>query len=377
MERSISTAGACGWLATLGVVLTALAWTAAKTGDQSLPALMVAAGLLAAAGSAALRPASWLVLASAAVSAGLAAEALDPSSDSLRMALRVVSVVAAAGAILVQLPKSIARFAISLFVLFHFGGILVAITSITLPSTPAPWLSNQLWFRVYRPYLQFMYLNNAYHFYAPEPGPATILWACVRYTDGRSEWVETPDPRAIDKDPLRLEYFRRLAMVQTANTPVYLPQIPVEVVQARLWAGQRIGLPSPEQIKRYLPTASQYLVLTDNCQKILESFARHLASDTPSGKPGVRVASVCLYMAVHSIGSAKDFADAADPGDPVSYLPYFQGEFDSDGTLVNPHDPLLHWLIPILRESAGNGQALVRNYVAVHAASKSSSKAEP
>src|SRR5262249_51727018 len=31
--------------------------------------------------------------------------------------------------------------------------------------SPSPWLSTQIWTRIYRPYLEFLYLNNAYHFY--------------------------------------------------------------------------------------------------------------------------------------------------------------------------------------------------------------------
>ena len=29
--------------------------------------------------------------------------------------------------------------------------------------------------RVYNPYLQFIYQRNAYHFYSPDPGPASVL----------------------------------------------------------------------------------------------------------------------------------------------------------------------------------------------------------
>jgi hypothetical protein len=37
----------------------------------------------------------------------------------------------------------------------------------------------------------------------------------------------------------------------------------------------------------------------------------------------------------------------------VTYQPYFQGDYDRDGNLVNPDDPFLFWLIPIQWFQAG------------------------
>ena len=44
------------------------------------------------------------------------------------------------------------------------------------PNGDAPFVSEQIWHRVARPYLQLTVLNNGYHFYAPEPGPAALVW---------------------------------------------------------------------------------------------------------------------------------------------------------------------------------------------------------
>ena len=59
-------------------------------------------------------------------------------------------------------------------------------------ATPS-WLFSQIWTRVTRPYLQITHLNNAYHFYAPEPGPVAIVWFRVRFADGAVAWVRCPD----------------------------------------------------------------------------------------------------------------------------------------------------------------------------------------
>ena len=61
--------------------------------------------------------------------------------------------------------------------LYHFSSILVSTTS----PDPTPWLVNQLGQRVYSSYQQFAYLRNAYHFYSPEPGPASLLFTLVTY----------------------------------------------------------------------------------------------------------------------------------------------------------------------------------------------------
>ena len=47
-------------------------------------------------------------------------------------------------------------------------GLANAITS--PPATP--WLTTQTWVRLFRPHLEFCYVNNAYQFYSPQPGPA-------------------------------------------------------------------------------------------------------------------------------------------------------------------------------------------------------------
>src|SRR5262249_17973947 len=76
----------------------------------------------------------------------------------------------------------------------------------------------------YRPYLEFMYLNNAYHFYAPEPGPSRFLWFRVIYHDRddpdkeslQGAWLKVPNMDETNQ-PLHsaaLEYQRYLAMTE-------------------------------------------------------------------------------------------------------------------------------------------------------------------
>src|SRR5438128_1842535 len=130
-----------------------------------------------------------------ALAAFLASEAFHRIPwDSAALLFRIATVLAAVGAVVVLLPSVGRRIVISLVILFHFGGIITAVTSVN----PSPWVITQLWTSVYRPYLYFMWLNNAYHFYSPEPGPANLMWFCIEYEpdpDGTKNfrWVLVPD----------------------------------------------------------------------------------------------------------------------------------------------------------------------------------------
>src|SRR5262249_54099959 len=121
----------------------------------------------------------------------LCREALNEEWDSLQMALGVFSAVAMVGALVVLLPRVGRRIVASLLLLFHFSGMLTASTAVAPPNAPAPWLSMTLWCKVYRPYLQFAYLNNAYHFYSPEPGPPMLVWFRVEFEgNAKAEWLK-------------------------------------------------------------------------------------------------------------------------------------------------------------------------------------------
>jgi hypothetical protein len=55
------------------------------------------------------------------------------------------------------------------------------------------------------------------------------------------------------------------------------------------------------------------------------------------------------------------------PEEPTKFLPVYMGEFDADGQLLDPDDPLRYWFVPIIRESGPNGEEVVKDYVVVHA----------
>jgi hypothetical protein len=142
---------------------------------------------------------------------------------------------------------------------------------------------------------------------------------------------------------------------------------------------------------------------------MLETYARHVARTTPHPTdPTLAVTGVKIYRVIHRILGADEFSRGLHPLDPTTYLAYYQGDFEPDGTLkatclfdewtptgyvVHHQDPYLYWIIPIVREqppepSAPEPRAFrtllgkessrpvtiqelrVRNYVKFHAGDK-------
>jgi hypothetical protein len=121
---------------------------------------------------------------------------IDKDWDSADMVLKGLLVVAVIGFALVLLPNLYRRVAFSFILLYHLFGIFVMVTYLAPPGpggAPAPFLSNKIWTYAYRPYLEFVCINNAYHFYSPEPGPPTLLWFKLNYLPDGAHYKLTKD----------------------------------------------------------------------------------------------------------------------------------------------------------------------------------------
>ena len=94
--------------------------------------------------------------------------------------------------------------------------------SVPPPTHDQSWLAQWGWV-ILQPYLQFMYLVNAYRFYSPEPGPASLLWYYVVYEDGEIREVKVPNREEHMLDPLGQEYTRRLSISESTNQLMPLP----------------------------------------------------------------------------------------------------------------------------------------------------------
>jgi hypothetical protein len=356
----------------------------------SLLLLLAAVSVLAAGVAVAVRPGSPQVVFLAALVA-LAVSWVGSSElwDSGRLALRVLAAVGLFAAGVLLLPSPWRRVAVSLVILFHFAGICVAVTS-----ADNLWVSHLAWRYFYRPYVQFMYLNNAYHFYAPAPGPAPLLWFCVEYQpdpDGRRNlrWVKVPE---IDKDGKRLrpdgsrlwpnvEYTRRLSLAESTNFPQGV--LPGNLVRLSQFRDSEVSDPQSPLARLKLPLSSQlafgpdvqYREPTDVSKKWIASYARHVARTyRHETRPDLPVVGVKVYRVIHTILSAQLLAAGARPDDPELFQPYFMGEFDAGGRMKSYpravrlwrpdgqeyeefRDPLLYWLIPIVRTGMAQSPA--------------------
>ncbi|MEZ6088574.1 MAG: hypothetical protein R3C05_11215 [Pirellulaceae bacterium] len=78
--------------------------------------------------------------------------------------------------------------ALNLWIVWHFFAICTAPASIP-PSTE---LARSAW-RKCSGYLQLLYLNHGYHFFAPQPGGSTLLSYEVTRADGSVHWDRRPN----------------------------------------------------------------------------------------------------------------------------------------------------------------------------------------
>ena len=314
------------------------------------------------------------------------------SWDSVQLFFGIAAAIGLVGAIWTMLPRRAALSATLLGTAFHFAGILSAVTS----PAPTPFLTDHYWRRVASPYLQFTYMNNAYQFYSPDPGPACELWVCVESKpreagddpDVKKEcvWEYTPRRNAHFKDPLGLSYYRRLSL--TENVAQYqqrgyrLPAPEATAVEARRRTEfSRIPPYGFAEVQRVLPNN----LIT---RQVLPSYARHIAH--AHERPDREITSIRIYRTLHNICPIEQFIGydsgldrprpPKSPYDPGLYMPYFQGEFDTNGALKDPQAPLLYWLVPIVeirtpespekyREPNGY-QKYFTDYVSIHAGCK-------
>jgi hypothetical protein len=341
-SRGVATAGAeesligNPWPALLaGLAANGAGWIWFKAfGSQALALVLL--GLLASGAAVVIRPRSAVVLGLAALSGLFGSWGLG-SWDSAQLLVGVLSSVAAFAAILVLLPSVVQRAVVSVMIVLHFFGILTAVASV--PPTPA--LMNWAWTYLYRPYLQFMYLNNAYHFYSPEPGPGILVWFYVRYDDGSADWYKIPDH---SQNALTQEYQRRLSLAESTNQLQPVSPVPPELIERRVTAAHVDGIPTypgmdaPMQRREPTPYSKQ----------MLKTYARFIAH-LKARETGKTVNGVRIYRVVHNIPSAKEIAEGVDPIEKHFYYPFYQGEFSPDGELKNPLDPYLYWIIPIVK----------------------------
>jgi hypothetical protein len=348
-----------------------------------LAVLLCVAGVCFA-GRIASQTTTAVTLAVLAGSLFVASFGIPASWDSYRMFARVGTVAALFGVVLAISPTELRKGLATAFFLFHFGGIL---TATTWP-TPTPWITDQLANRLYQPYLKFLYLGNAYHFYSPEPGPASHIYFLVKSekpgqidpVSGKPaevlEWVTLPTRPEQVRDPLALTYQRRLAIsenVAQTTLDVFSPTAEKNEIHYRraqvasgLWPNYpRIPYAPPE----VEPLQFQYRIPSQSITSyILPSYVRHVAEHNRTAEQ-VPV-KIRVYRLEHRI-IRQQYLLNNGPFEPATYRCYFLGDYTPDGRLIDPQDPMLFWLVPIIpKPNAGDGESKYDDYFEKHANAK-------
>ncbi len=304
--------------------------------------------------------------------------------DSMRNLFAGLTLAALVVSPVVAARQGLRRALVSVLILLHFGGILTAIMS----TPPGPWVFSYLGTRVYQPYLQFMWLSNAYRFYVPQPTPTSQVWFRAEYLDADGSklvrWLKLPD--LIDEEtpdyPLRLQYQRRLALTHNVggSEPPLQPEKNRLAMQNREWQarerdplGPPLGAPAPPPlvIGRPIPfqpdmaATQQYMPPDANTRLLVSSYARYVLRERWPEYPNARPQAVKVYRALHRIVDPGPLGHGVDPRAPYLYVPVYLGEYDPAGNLLDERDPLLYWVVPILPDPAEPG--VYNAYVFWHA----------
>jgi hypothetical protein len=365
--------GLIGCAVALGLVAAALgdpppdsSLSLVATGVYAARLFLVLFGALTVGAAVSMRADLWQTWALAAGGALLAVFGTPASWDSFRLLFGVLAAIALVWALLRAGPARYRLPVLTALLLFHFSGIFFATT--TPPQTP--WLTEQAFLRVYNPYLQFVYLRNAYHFYSPEPGAASILVFLLKtevrdpatgQVTYKTKWVVTPRRPGDVKDPLGLTYYRRLSIteqVARAGPGLALPGNNAEKVELRNRRAQVQAIPPPstpeEAILQYRlpqPEVSRY---------VIPSYASHIILENTANADEAARTTVKMYRLEHATMSVDEFINwrgatkaVTDPYHPSTFRPYFLGEFNARGELLNPQEPMLYWLVPVYPRPGG------------------------
>jgi hypothetical protein len=342
------------------------------------------------------------------IAAYVAQIGLGTHFDSLGVLLVVLTLAAITGAILTAVPAGWRLVGVSVLILLHFAAIFTAVTVVPPPNGPPPFVANQLWTRLSRPYLQLTVLNNGYHFYAPEPGPSALMWFYVEFSDGASTWVRFPDHKTV---ATHIERRRLGALATMVGQPVPVqPARLDELTDRRIRAGLAHNPPIP---MGEMPPAAQYREPNVHAALLIASYARRVARTTehPDGADSP-VRGVKVYRVEYMNPPVQHFQAGREPLDPTLYMAIYMGEFDREGTLKPEcltiertkegritnriQDPFLYWQLPIVsipldedavpdvgpRRREGEpgmwqSEGKIINYVRIHAGDKKDQESIP
>ena len=143
------------------------------------------------------------------------------------------------------------RRAVSVWLVIHLTAIVIAPASVA----PTSELVLSGW-KVFRPYLQILYLDHGYHFFAPEPGESTLLAFVAERPDGTVVRGRLPDKAGRP----RLLYHRHFMLTEHMNqAPEGLRQAWYESYARHIGHAYGAGRVSLTKQTHYFPTMEAVL----------------------------------------------------------------------------------------------------------------------
>jgi hypothetical protein len=204
-------------------------------------------------------------------------------------------------------------------------------------------------------------MNNAYHFYSPEPGPPTMLWFSLNYevTDAaggksiQSKWFRMPNR---EDSPVNLHYQRLLSITESCNSITQAPPMILAVKKQQKDTANEAGwIDRNEQVHEIRfpeigePLNMQFQPPNEWSGMMMSAAVRRVArmKATNPDHPAARLVSIKFYRVKHLIIPMQMLVDGFSPLDKRLYYVYYHGEYFPDGSLVDDKDPFLNWQIPI------------------------------
>lgn len=169
------------------------------------------------------------------------------------------------------------RLAVSAALAFHLVGILVGPVSLP-PALLADYLR-----RVYGPYIEAAYLDNAYKFFAPDPGPSHLIRWTAELPDGSRRQGLLPDRQ---RHWPRLFYHRHFMLAEFLAgqpDPAWDPDTPWE------------DLPNSELQRLLARSFAQHLLHKLAADSVTLELIEHALPNPEQVQQGLRLDDPSLY----------------------------------------------------------------------------------
>ncbi len=161
------------------------------------------------------------------------------------------------------------RWIVSLLLVWHVSAMIVGPGAVE----PTSGLMTSIW-EWYRPYLDVLYLNHGYHFFAPEPGPSHLI---------RYELVQADGSKRDGFFPHKLQHHPRLLYHRHFMLSEHLSQF------------AEPGVP-PEFLKAYSKSYGDHLLAEHDAREVKLILVRHVFPRPKQVLDGLPLTDKSLYF---------------------------------------------------------------------------------